>query len=159
MIPINHKTPHNQSDMEQTINDYFSRIAAEGNTGLTGMLNLRLQSCDYQNRTAIFTFEPSPWMINSAGILHGGVTASLFDVALGVLCRYYSSSDICPTVHLDVNYLLPIPTNTALCVETHLLRNGNPLCTAEGFIYTLKSSHRIFASSTGLYYASSTSHL
>jgi uncharacterized protein (TIGR00369 family) len=67
-------------------------------------------------------------LLNSRGALHGGVTASLVDVAVGVAIqhRFHGTRSI-STVELKVNYFLPV-TGGALLARARLLRVGSTLC-------------------------------
>ncbi len=67
-------------------------------------------------------------LLNSHGALHGGVTASLADVAVGVaISRHCHGARPISTVELKVNYLLPVREGT-LFARARLLRVGATLC-------------------------------
>ena len=70
-------------------------------------------------------------LLNSLGAVHGGVTASLADVAVGVAIHSHSAV-LRPisTVELKVNYLLPV-TEGALYARARLLRIGSTLCVGQ----------------------------
>ncbi len=66
-------------------------------------------------------------LLNFSGILHGGVTATLADVAVGqaLVKRGHKST----TVELKINYLRPV-TGRKITARSHLLRTGKTLCIA-----------------------------
>jgi uncharacterized protein (TIGR00369 family) len=67
-------------------------------------------------------------LLNSHGALHGGVTASLADVAVGVaIHRHTSGTRPISTVELKVNYFRPVTEGT-LFARARLLRVGSTLC-------------------------------
>ena len=67
---------------------------------------------------------------NAAGMLHGGVSATLADVAVGVaLTRYLGRPRAATTVELKINYLRPVAEGK-VTARSHLLRVGKTLCTA-----------------------------
>jgi uncharacterized protein (TIGR00369 family) len=67
-------------------------------------------------------------LLNSHGALHGGVTASLVDVAVGVAIQHrFRGARSISTVELKVSYFLPI-TSGALLARARLLRVGSTLC-------------------------------
>ena len=67
-------------------------------------------------------------LLNSQGALHGGVAASLADVAVGVaINRHCGGTRPVSTVELKVNYLRPVREGT-LFARAHLLRVGATLC-------------------------------
>jgi uncharacterized protein (TIGR00369 family) len=64
-------------------------------------------------------------LLNFAGVLHGGVTATLADVAVGqALGKRLGSMRASTTVELKISYLRPVTA------RSHLLRIGKTLCTA-----------------------------
>jgi uncharacterized protein (TIGR00369 family) len=67
-------------------------------------------------------------LLNSHAALHGGVTASLADVAVGVAIHCCSEGTRpISTVELKVNYLLPVKEGV-LYARARLLRVGSTLC-------------------------------
>jgi uncharacterized protein (TIGR00369 family) len=65
---------------------------------------------------------------NIAGILHGGVTATMADAAVGIaLARHFKGSRPATTVDLKINYLRPIAKGKAIA-RAHLLKVGSRLC-------------------------------
>jgi uncharacterized protein (TIGR00369 family) len=74
--------------------------------------------------------EMRPELANAVGALHGGVTASLVDVAAGVaVTRHIGRPRSVTTVELKVNYLRPVREGKVLA-RAHLVRVGKTLCTA-----------------------------
>jgi acyl-CoA thioesterase len=67
-------------------------------------------------------------LLNSHGALHGGVTASLADVAVGVAIQHhFRGKRSISTVELKVSYFRPV-TSGALLARARLLRIGSTLC-------------------------------
>ena len=67
-------------------------------------------------------------LLNSHGALHGGVAASLADVAVGVaIHRHSAGTRPISTVELKVNYFRPVKEGT-LFARARLLRIGSTLC-------------------------------
>jgi acyl-CoA thioesterase len=66
-------------------------------------------------------------LMNFAGVLHGGVIATLADVAVGqsLMLRGHKTT----TVELKINYLRPI-TGSKVTARSHVLRIGKTLSTA-----------------------------
>ena len=64
-------------------------------------------------------------LMNSAGALHGGVTASLADAAVGSALHYrFADKKRFSTVELKVNYFRPV-TEGSLIARSRLLRVGS----------------------------------
>ena len=65
---------------------------------------------------------------NIAGMMHGGVAATLADAAVGIaLAHHFDGRRPCTTTDLKINYFLPV-TEGRLFSRSHLLRIGKTLC-------------------------------
>jgi len=66
---------------------------------------------------------------NSTGAVHGGVTATLADAAVGIaIQRHFGGKRPITTVELKINYFRPV-TAGRIFARSHLLRIGSTLCT------------------------------
>lgn len=71
-----------------------------------------------------------PELRNGLGVLHGGVSATLADVAVGVaVTRALGRPRAATTVEMKINYLKPV-TDGKVTARAHLVRIGKNLCTA-----------------------------
>jgi acyl-CoA thioesterase len=69
-----------------------------------------------------------PDLLNGAGMLHGGVTASVADAAVGIaLYHHFGRTRRFTTVELKVNYFRPV-TDGRLVARSHLVRIGSTIC-------------------------------
>jgi uncharacterized protein (TIGR00369 family) len=65
---------------------------------------------------------------NIAGMLHGGVAATLADAAVGIaLAHHFEGRRPCTTTDLKINYLRPISRGKVVA-RSHLVRIGKKLC-------------------------------
>ena len=65
---------------------------------------------------------------NSAGVMHGGVLATVADVAVGVaLSSHFGGRRPITTTEMKINYLRPVQDGKLLA-RSHLLRIGKHLC-------------------------------
>ncbi|MGD0300226.1 MAG: PaaI family thioesterase [Bryobacteraceae bacterium] len=65
---------------------------------------------------------------NIAGMMHGGVAATLADAAVGIaLARHFGGRRPCTTTDLKINYLRPI-AHGKIVARSHLVRIGKNLC-------------------------------
>jgi uncharacterized protein (TIGR00369 family) len=72
-----------------------------------------------------------PDLLNSAGSLHGGVTASLADAAVGsALYHHFGGTRRFATVELKVNYFRPV-TEGRLVARSRLVRIGSTICVGQ----------------------------
>ena len=67
-----------------------------------------------------------PELLNNSGTLHGGVTAALADVAVGVALSRLAHEARATTTELKINYLRPVSGGT-VNARSHLLKVGKSL--------------------------------
>jgi uncharacterized protein (TIGR00369 family) len=64
-----------------------------------------------------------PELMNGAGVLHGGVTATLADAAVGMaLARHLGRPRAAATVEMKINYLRPVVHG--ITARAHLVKVG-----------------------------------
>jgi len=76
---------------------------------------------------------------NVAGVMHGGVAATMADAAVGIaLAHHFNGRRPCTTTDLKVNYLRPIAEGK-LVARSHLLRIGKSLCVGRVDLFDAKA--------------------
>ncbi|QIB69542.1 PaaI family thioesterase [Aminipila butyrica] len=123
-----------QDDLEKIMRAFIAERRREPER-LNEMLNIQLITCNKEERTAIFEFPIYDWELNPNNALHGGITASMMDYALGLfancICRQLGGV-FSPTVDLNVRYLLPIAGADKVQIKAQLLSSGASLLTLNG---------------------------
>ena len=71
--------------------------------------------------------ELRPELMNAQGVLHGGVTATLADAAVGIAITTRVGRPAATTVEMKVNYLRPV-AGGKITARSTLLRMGSTLC-------------------------------
>ena len=67
-------------------------------------------------------------LFNSAGVVHGGVTATLVDAAVGIsLNRHLGGATPLTTIELKINYFRPV-SQGKIYARAYLLRVGSSIC-------------------------------
>ena len=70
-------------------------------------------------------------LLNCAGVLHGGVTASLADAAVGTaLYHHFPERRPFATVELKINYFRPVMEGRVFA-RCRILRSGSTLCVGQ----------------------------
>lgn len=69
-----------------------------------------------------------PELLNASGVLHGGVTATLADAAVGIAITLRKGQGSATTVEMKLNYLRPVAANGTVTARSRLLRMGSRLC-------------------------------
>ena len=69
-----------------------------------------------------------PELLNASGVLHGGVTATLADAAVGMaITQRAGRTGAATTVEMKLNYLRPV-SGRRITARARLLRVGSTLC-------------------------------
>jgi uncharacterized protein (TIGR00369 family) len=68
-----------------------------------------------------------PELMNAAGVLHGGVTATIADAAVGIAITMRLGRIAATTVEMKLNYLRPVASGK-VTARARILRMGSTLC-------------------------------
>lgn len=98
---------------------------------------------------ARFAMHADPRLANPAGVIHGGMTATLLDTALTIaVISTLPAEKIATTTDLHVHYVRPLlPTGEKVVAEGTLVHAGTTLATAEGRLHDERG--RLIAHATG----------
>ena len=154
MVLMNKDDLRSQEGMERAFRAYFEDVKKQCDGTFNAMLGAELYSCDYANKSVILRAMLQPWMANPSGILHGGVTASLMDLTMGLLCRYFGGGVMTPTVSMEVSYLKPGIIGQSILIRADMTMTGFTLCHATGIAWMEGAEDRTVCTSTGVYYVS-----
>lgn len=91
----------------------------------------------------------APDLLNGHGTLHGGLTATLADVALGIaVCWLVGKTKSATTVEMKINYLRPAVSGRVKA-RAKLVRTGSTLCT--GTVEIVDENKQVVAVALGTY--------
>lgn len=89
------------------------------------LIGMRLAAVHKDGVTVEITVRPD--MMNGAGVLHGGVTATMADAAAGIATnRHLGGGRSITTVEMKINYFRPV-TKGRVRARAHLMRVGSTL--------------------------------
>ncbi|WP_035727968.1 PaaI family thioesterase [Eisenibacter elegans] len=83
----------------------------------------------------VLDFIVRPEMTNPAGMLHGGVTAGMFDEVMGMHHFLLNLSQFYPTITLKIDYLGKALPGEVVRVRTELVKKGSTLLYFDGTMY------------------------
>ncbi|RNB87399.1 PaaI family thioesterase [Brevibacillus fluminis] len=114
---------------------------------LSGMLGLQGRFID--EKTYQFIVPITPFMYNSLGIVHGGMTATILDSVMGSMVnRSLPQGQYAVTTDLKTNYIRGAKTGN-LRAEATILHRGRTLAVVTGSIYDDRD--RLIAHGTGTF--------
>lgn len=154
MIVLAKEDLKDQAGMERAFRWYFQHVSDDPDCRGTfnTMLGAGFERCDYDEKSLVVSMEAQHWMANPSSILHGGVTASILDMAMGLLCRYCSGGYMTPTIDMSVSYLRPVPLHKKLLVRADVTMSGFTICHAVGSLWAEDAPEKLLATATGSYY-------
>ncbi|MBM6830076.1 PaaI family thioesterase [Anaerotignum lactatifermentans] len=91
------------------------------------LLQPKVISCDYENRTAEFAFAVQEWQLNPEKGLHGGIIVTGFDVSFGLLCHYYAKQHMISTISIDTTFLKPVMETDTIHYKVRINRMGHTI--------------------------------
>lgn len=154
MIYLDREDLRDQKGMERAFRKYFQDVQKECDGTFNAMLDVAFESCDFEKKSLTVRVALKPWMANPGGILHGGVSASLMDYAMGLLCRYFGGGVMTPTVSMEVGYQRPGVIGGQLLVRADMTMCGFTLCHATGRAWMEGDEDKTVCTATGVYYVS-----
>ena len=76
-------------------------------TSLSAQLEPEVISCDYEKRTALIRYQKLDWELNHRGEMHGGATATMFDLSMGMTVSAFAGGENVTTTDITVSYIRP----------------------------------------------------
>jgi uncharacterized protein (TIGR00369 family) len=125
-----------------------SLFSAEGSAWLRGMkarelppppivsaLGMDIESVE--DGSVAFSMHAEEWMCNPAGVIHGGMTATLLDtvLTLAIMTKIPAGSSA-QTIDMNIHYVRPVlPTGEKIVAEGKAVHVGSTIGTAEGRVH------------------------
>lgn len=97
-----------------------------GKIHFAGLLGVRLAALHLDGLTLECDLRKQ--LLNSAGVLHGGVSATIADAAVGVALHYLLGSHRpITTIEMKINFFRPV-SDGRISARAHMLRIGSTIC-------------------------------
>ena len=97
------KTQEQLEKQLKIIENFFG----EKDTSLSSQLAPQVVRCDYEKHTVLIRYEKKDWEKNHRGEMHGGATATMFDVAMGMSVSAFAGGENVTTTDITVSYIRP----------------------------------------------------
>ena len=129
---------------------YFltQRLKDEGT--INAMMDMKLVSADYENKTVILEFPVCAWQMKPAGSLHGGMIATALDITMGCIAYISSEAVFTPTIQMAVNFVGGVKQGDCLVVEGICDHDGSRMAQTRA-VAKAKSSGKVVATANGSY--------
>lgn len=115
-------------------------------------LHFTLLLCDAERGEYVLSCRTDGWMRNALGTLHGGITATALDHAMGVIANSIrSDKGFAPTVQLQVSYHRPVTAGQELRLRVQVVSVSSKLTHLTAQVFSASEVESL-ASATGIYY-------
>ncbi|CAM3939834.1 PaaI family thioesterase [Cohnella lubricantis] len=116
-----------------------------GNKSFWGHLGCRLE--EWSDREVTISMEIKPELLNLAGILHGGVHASLIDTVIGILVMIVRGEENVVTTNLNMHFLESTSSGRVFATAeiVHMTRRS---ITATGYVRSEDGDKLAFGTAT-----------
>lgn len=115
-----------QDEMEKTIRGLIDQMMTGQPDRISAMIKPAFVSCDSERMTLTMKYPAMPWERNGIGILHGGITATMFDFTAGILAIAQCGQNAV-TVSMQLSYLRATPVTGDIYVRASTTKSGRRL--------------------------------
>lgn len=122
-----------KEEFEQSIAKVIE--AREAQVGrINQMINIKYIDCDIDNQEIIFEYPIYEWELNPFDALHGGLSATMADYAMGVCAFALGTSEkvggkYTLTINMGISYLKPTPMGSTVLAKVKVTSVGKSILT------------------------------
>ncbi|MDR2355241.1 MAG: PaaI family thioesterase [Clostridiales Family XIII bacterium] len=138
----------NNTELEHLTRDATCHILRT-TKGIVAMVHPDFVCCDADKRELTFAFSTTDWEMSPAGLLHGGILSTMFDISLGALISPYAGG-FAPTIQLTVTFLAPVPLGETLHIHAKIVSLGKSVIHAEASA-VVQGTGKLAATGKGIY--------
>ena len=120
-----------QENMQDDLLEIMAYIQKEPNR-TNYLMKPSLAGCNEAEQTITIEFPVQEWQLNPSSMMHGGMIATAFDEALGIMAVYLSGGKRIVSVNLSLNFQKPVPMGESILIEAKATSSGKRLITVSG---------------------------
>jgi len=117
----------------------------EAPSRLMEMMKMEPVRCSASDMSMTIRFPVQDWQLNASNVLHGGISATILDMAMGVLAHTLVGMRSTPTVNLNIQYLSPGRKGDSLLAEVSADKLGRTLVYLSGRLYSEQTGKAVAA--------------
>ncbi len=125
--------------LTEKIQELSQLLESEYAKSLDGMMRPKFEEGNDETREYTISFPIAEWQMNVFGIMHGGICATSFDIAMGIVCSAIADDKRVLTVDMFINYISPLEGGDRFEVTVKILRAGRKFIRLEAEGYSQKS--------------------
>ncbi|MEG0830618.1 MAG: PaaI family thioesterase [Anaerovoracaceae bacterium] len=139
---------------QERMDAYLSKTMIENNVNqketVNGMMKSIDMGCSYENKSITLGFPILLWQANRAGMLHGGIICTAFDMTMAAVARFFAGENYAPTISLDVKYIRPIQLEDTMIVTAKATATGKRITQLTAEAHS-KESGKLVATAASVY--------
>ena len=143
-----------QETEQEFMERVLSAVLSEERIGKGNQFNDRMKprfcSCNAESRSLSISFCAEEWMLNPHGTLHGGISSTAVDIAMGVLTRFLTKRRNVVTVQLNLNFLKAIQCGETFTVHVVADHVGRRSVMSHAYV-TTEASDKPAITATGVF--------
>lgn len=140
-----------QKELKNNIEESIEQIQ-NGPARVNQLLRPSLVSCSEKEKTITIGYPVQEWQLNAKDVMHGGMIAAAFDLAMGLLAIHFNHQKPVAFVNLSLNYMRPIPKDDFILITAKATSVGKRLLTVSAEC-RLKSNGLLTNTAIGTYAA------
>lgn len=122
--------PENEPQPGETDQAYMERIMRAfcvpdpDAHGINEMMGPDFVSCRASEPELVLRFHTRDWMLNSHGVMQGGVLSIAMDMGMGTLARFIRHQNYSVTMQMSVDFMRPVQAGEDILVRARLEKGG-----------------------------------
>lgn len=119
---------------KKTIHERYDEIKKRvlDDKRINGMMKPWIKDYDEETRELTVSFLVEEWMLNPGDVLHGGLLATAFDIALGCHTLLLEHEKSIVTTDMSMQFLEQVPLGSTLIIRSKVNREGGRLVSLYG---------------------------
>lgn len=134
--------------MLKTLAEEFVAQRTEMKGTINAQMGMRLLEVDEEQQEVSFLFPVEPWQFNPFGTMHGGMIATLADMAMGCAAYACNGGHSSPTAEMQIRYLKGIHKGSAIRASAKVLHAGRNFSQVRVDLY---QNEGLVAEASGIY--------
>lgn len=140
-------------DKKKVIQEGLAELHRSGRDNLGNALSFQLHDCDPEKGEFWYRCNTHKWMSNPEGFLHGGVSATVADHAMGLTANaMLLGSGYAVTADMNISYHRPIVTEKEMTIHVQVISEMSVLIRLRCEEYYTESPEKVRVSATATYY-------
>ena len=135
-------------------NDWFHGIEEKmavtaGKIKFAEMLQYKLERADYENQSAVISFETQEWQINQFGTIDGAVITAMLEIGCGTVANYLAGENDAVMSDMQVSFLRSLNFGAPARLIVYVTKSGKTIIRTRGELYDGVTGKLAAAAMTG----------